>query len=306
MKYGASSSLKQKFTGHERDAESGLDFAQARYCSSVTGRFMSVDPISGKESVPQSWNRYIYALNNPLFFIDPDGLEWRQNNETGIVKWYNQDDDRNGTTLWTRLVYSIGEGENAYDIHLNPNGPQGRRVHFEFDPFSPQTLGITFVPNSDYDAIGWYATPGRGNPMRDAIQDDPMAIITAVGLGYGAVQGTIALLGKNVPSPTGNLMRVAEEGKPAFQLNKGEEGISVFDPRGVSPPLTDKEVLSNFRSGSVIKELSPAQVEAQGLKVTPTPGADVLPKRLQIAHREIRPGEGMNRNSFKKALKNLD
>jgi len=32
-----------KFTGYERDAESGLDYAAARYYSSSLGRFMSVD-----------------------------------------------------------------------------------------------------------------------------------------------------------------------------------------------------------------------------------------------------------------------
>jgi hypothetical protein len=38
------------------------------------GRFLSVDAHSGKPSVPQSWNRYAYALNSPLRLIDPDGL----------------------------------------------------------------------------------------------------------------------------------------------------------------------------------------------------------------------------------------
>jgi hypothetical protein len=40
------------------------------------GRFTSPDPAlsSGRESLPQSWNRYVYGLNNPLRFIDPLGL----------------------------------------------------------------------------------------------------------------------------------------------------------------------------------------------------------------------------------------
>ena len=68
-------STRQKFTGHERDSESGLDFAQARYCSSATGRFMSPDPLlqSAINNDPQTWNRYTYVQNNPLRYIDPDG-----------------------------------------------------------------------------------------------------------------------------------------------------------------------------------------------------------------------------------------
>ena len=68
--------LRQKFTGYERDTETGLDFAQARYYSSQLGRFSSTDPLlaTGRAAMPQSWNRYAYVLNNPLAFTDPTGL----------------------------------------------------------------------------------------------------------------------------------------------------------------------------------------------------------------------------------------
>ena len=65
----------QKFTGKERDNESGLDYFQARYFSGAGGRFTTVDPalaISLKD--PQTWNRYVYVNNRPLTYVDPDGL----------------------------------------------------------------------------------------------------------------------------------------------------------------------------------------------------------------------------------------
>jgi RHS repeat-associated protein len=65
-----------KFTGKERDSESGLDNFGARYDSSSMGRFMTPDPLlnSGRPWNPQTWNRYAYARNNPLNIIDPTGL----------------------------------------------------------------------------------------------------------------------------------------------------------------------------------------------------------------------------------------
>ena len=65
----------QKFTGKERDSESGLDYFGARYFSGAGGRFTSVDPenASGDPADPQSWNGYAYARNNPLLYVDPDG-----------------------------------------------------------------------------------------------------------------------------------------------------------------------------------------------------------------------------------------
>jgi RHS repeat-associated protein len=66
-----------KFTGHERDIVAGdghtLDYMHARYYSAAAGRFLSVDPVLGNPSRPQSWNRYSYVLNSPLVNIDPTG-----------------------------------------------------------------------------------------------------------------------------------------------------------------------------------------------------------------------------------------
>ena len=68
----------ERFTSKERDAESGLDYFGARYFSSAQGRFTSPDPLGGALANPQSLNLYVYALNNPLKFVDPTGMvvEW--------------------------------------------------------------------------------------------------------------------------------------------------------------------------------------------------------------------------------------
>lgn len=75
-KYSASDHLRKQYTGYERDAESGLDFAQARYYNSRHGRFTSPDPLTASATIrdPQSFNRYSYALNSPYKFTDPLGL----------------------------------------------------------------------------------------------------------------------------------------------------------------------------------------------------------------------------------------
>jgi RHS repeat-associated protein len=74
--YQVNDGVRQQFTGYERDSESGLDFAQARYFSSKHGRFTSVDPLTASASMknPQTFNRYSYALNSPYKFTDPLGL----------------------------------------------------------------------------------------------------------------------------------------------------------------------------------------------------------------------------------------
>ncbi len=48
----------------------------ARYYGDNLPRFMSPDPVeSWDEYEPQTWNQYVYAKNNPLYYVDPDGEE---------------------------------------------------------------------------------------------------------------------------------------------------------------------------------------------------------------------------------------
>ena len=71
-----------KFTGKERDSESGLDNFGARYDSSALGRFMTPDWAAKPTTVPyakfgdpQSLNLYSYVENGPVNRMDPDGHE---------------------------------------------------------------------------------------------------------------------------------------------------------------------------------------------------------------------------------------
>jgi len=68
--------VRKQFTGYERDGEIELDFAEARYYSFDKGRFNTTDPLlsTGEPMEPQTWNRYTYALNSPLSYLDPTGM----------------------------------------------------------------------------------------------------------------------------------------------------------------------------------------------------------------------------------------
>ena len=120
--------MTQKFTGQERDAETGLDFFQARYYSSAVGRFMSPDPANtgADPSNPQSWNGYSYVLNNPISLIDPSGTCSK-----GVDGSYYDDDnegpENGGSFLYTGdcvrqdgSLVSPGAGGSATVSAQNP------------------------------------------------------------------------------------------------------------------------------------------------------------------------------------------
>jgi RHS repeat-associated protein len=123
----------QRFTGKERDAETGLDFFQARYMSSAQGRFTSPDPLgaaAGKEGDPQSWNLYAYARNNPLLYVDPDGLKYRICDTSGNCydDYSDADFDKNlGGTAKKGVLYDkdgskIGTYQRTSFDDLSPFG----------------------------------------------------------------------------------------------------------------------------------------------------------------------------------------
>jgi len=72
----AADTIRKQFTGYERDDETSLDCAKARTFASSLGRFTSPDPLlfSAKVEDAQTWNRFVYSLNNPLRFTDPSGM----------------------------------------------------------------------------------------------------------------------------------------------------------------------------------------------------------------------------------------
>ncbi|HEX6042988.1 MAG TPA: RHS repeat-associated core domain-containing protein, partial [Pyrinomonadaceae bacterium] len=161
---GASDGLRQKFTSKERDVETGLDYFGARYYGSLAGRFTSGDPLmaSGRPSLPQSWNRYAYVLNNPLRLVDPTGLEddEAQNANQQVVKPLED------TTIQKRLTeirnnakplpegetpkptsVEVIEGEqtklnNANVITPDPNGQGDAQVQIAYGYVKPIALVV--------------------------------------------------------------------------------------------------------------------------------------------------------------------
>lgn len=114
-----------RYTGKERDGESGLDYFGARYYSSGMGRFMSPDWASNPTAVPyaayanpQSLNLYNYMRNNPLSGTDPDGHCCFQE-AYQLIGWLANGVATQGTGGFARNVgigAAKGVGQAAYGI----------------------------------------------------------------------------------------------------------------------------------------------------------------------------------------------
>ncbi len=71
------------FTGQEVDS-TGLYYYKSRYYDLETGRFLTQDSWAGNQRRPQTLNKYVYCLNNPLRYQDPSGNVWEL-----VISYFN-------------------------------------------------------------------------------------------------------------------------------------------------------------------------------------------------------------------------
>jgi RHS repeat-associated protein len=118
------------FTSHEFLADFNLYNMNGRLYDPVVGRFLSPDPFITDPSFSQSYNRYSYALNNPLKFTDPSGEK---------LKWPKFE--------WFHAIPLIGQFDYMVQM-VNDNTPQLR-----------QNMVNTKIPNFGFGV----SVNGNGN-----------------------------------------------------------------------------------------------------------------------------------------------
>jgi len=103
------------FTGHEKDEETGLIYAKARFYDPDVGRFLTQDDVLGQANSPPSLHRYFYANQNPLFFIDLDGRQ-------SLAEIARREKERQKSVEATKELgnVGIGSGVAAFDPKSEP------------------------------------------------------------------------------------------------------------------------------------------------------------------------------------------
>jgi RHS repeat-associated protein len=154
---GSATADPYKFTGKERDSESGNDYFGARYFDSNIGRFLSPDWSAKVEPVPyskldnpQSLNLYAYVGNNPVSLVDADGhapMSW------GGFEDCSERHDCNGG------------GQAQAEVQANQAAQAAERAQQQSGQVTPSTSGTPGAPASGTPAeavqVGHARDPNR-------------------------------------------------------------------------------------------------------------------------------------------------
>jgi len=197
---GPTTGNNYKFTGKERDSESGLDNFGARYDSSQYGRFMTPDPdnVSGfmNQTDPQSWNGYAYVRNNPLNAVDPDGLDCvyveddKASYNSGNCIAGKNGTYVNGTIDPKSATYDSKSGTLSVGYTNSDTGAIGKAVIGNVN----LSGGITTADRLDtLRQAGWMADNGvKAGALFMAENAGADALGQLAGLGYEAIQAARA------------------------------------------------------------------------------------------------------------------
>jgi RHS repeat-associated protein len=194
--------VSRRYTAQVLDEETGLYFYGSRYYDPQLGRFIQPDPIIPDAFNPQSYDRYAYALNNPLRYTDPDG-HWGQE----VADWWSGVVNRgagyisaspshwiwNGTvgtvnSLVGGLAAPLGLGSAAGSVSGNPNATGW------------QIAGATVQEGANLAALV-PAAAGAGKAVSTLVRAGEKE---AVGELAGALGGCF-LAGTLVPTESGNV-----------------------------------------------------------------------------------------------------
>ncbi len=191
---------RYRYTGKERDEETGFYYHGARYYCPWLCRWMAVDPLENKFAPESSYN---YGHNNPITFTDSTGMA--PEDQPGLTRVIKVEDQ-------TGKPMNLPEGTH---IPYKPNGP-----HLDWDPFTGKNEIVT------------------GKQVLSEPTGEAAMIIETITYrqGFGVNEGMLTLVGKKDSIESTETPADKEQVPTQSQSQThGSEGVEITTPKEITP-----------------------------------------------------------------------
>ncbi len=247
---------KYRYQGQELQDELGLNWYdyQARNYDPAIGRWMNIDPLS---EMSRRYSPYTYALDNPVYFIDPDGMlaegnDWIKNDDGT----YTAEKDDSAWSLHTQHGVDAKAANDAIESQLGKNyigkdgglksdvkvgdivkiggAANGNKTTIESGNNESDT-NITNSNNSDWDSITFWGygseNTGRGRGTKSG-SDWSMDDLPIPGSTSGNKGGRYEKIYKAIRGFLSNGLKVSKSQESSTKETPKMDTIQIRDLQG--------------------------------------------------------------------------
>ena len=286
---------KYKYNGKEHQEELGLNWYdyQARNYDPALGRWFNIDPLA---ELSRRYSPYTYALDNPIYFIDPDGM---------LAEPFGDFFDKNGKKIGTDGIddgkkYVVTDKKEAKSV--KKTGKKGGTTQVS-EVSSAQQLPSDAALTESINVLDRQVANGGLKEEASLVMNDGTVVSSPTGT-EPVIDGGVSTATTSLPNlPAGTTTADVEATIHSHPTEVQEVGEQVFPHSANTPSAADTGTFSQYNTNIIVGPLGTVKAGS----VTKGPDGKVsVPNRSKgvVIYKRGQQPVSLKKNAVKKIIQN--